>query len=229
MRQREMVNMDRQSVRHGVAGVVAATALSLLLGACTASATSLDLVIAPVINRVAGSGPGSNVWALSSFNSGPGVVFDYGAGYPPDPTHLSYDIYNDTPSAITALHLEIYGWADNTEEPWVLVTDPTYPAIFGTVPGEGGPESDIFRTIIISPDGKTIDFTDGLLLPGERFTDIVKSFSLTNPNYAAMHSSYSVPEIGAAALGSVLPLLLGSLALLERRLRRGNAPPGAVG
>jgi len=56
----------------------------------------------------------------------------------------------------------------------------------------------------------------------------VKSFSLTNPNYAAMHSSYSVPEIGAAALGSVLPLLLGSLALLERRLRRGNAPPGAV-
>ena len=201
-------------IRHLTVGMT----LSLLLAAGIASADPMPLVIAPVINRVAGTGPGANLWGLSTFLSTPSQVFDYGAGYPADPAHLTYNIYNDTAYTITGMHLEIYGWADATEEPWTLYTDPTYPATFGTVPTLGGPESDIFSTITISPDGKTIDFSNGTLLPGARFTDIVKSFSVTNPNYAAIHSSFvSVPEIDPSSGGHALTIVIGVLAMIERR------------
>ena len=201
--------------------------LQLLFSTGTVCADALSpspLVIAPVINRVAGSGTGANLWGLSGFTASPGVEFDYGAGFPADPAHQTYNIWNDTPYAITSMHLSIFGWADATEEPWVIVPDPAYPATFGTVPGTGagtgGAESDIFATITISADGKTIDFTDGILLPGDRFTDIVKSLSETNPNYAAIHSSFGVPEIDPRSFGSAFALLVGSLGLFERRARR---------
>ena len=208
-------------IRHLTVGMT----LSLLLAAGIASADPMPLVIAPVINRVAGTGPGANLWGLSTFLSNPGKVFDYGAGYPADPAHLVNDIYNDTAYTITGMHLEIYGWADDTEEPWNLTPDPLYPATFGTVPAfgidptlYGPPESDIFSTITISPDGKTIDFSNGILLPGARFTDIVKSFSVTNPNYAAIHSSFvAVPEIDPSSGGHALTIVIGVLAMIERR------------
>ena len=209
-------------------GVAICLGLQLLFSTGTVCADSLSpapLVMAPVINRVAGSGTGANLWGLSGFTAFPGVVFNYGAGYPADPAHQTYNIWNDTPYTIRSMHLSIYGSADATEEPWVIVPDPAYPATFGTVPGTGpgtgAAESDIFSTITISPDGKTIDFTDGFLLPGDRFTDIVKSYSATNPSYAAIHSSFGVPEIDPSAFGSAFALLMGSLGLFERRGRRG--------
>ena len=90
-------------VRHLTVGMT----LSLLLAAGIASADPMPLVIAPVINRVDGTGPGIYFWGLSMFGlHTPSDVFDYGAGYPADSAHLTYNIYNDTAYTITGMHLK---------------------------------------------------------------------------------------------------------------------------
>lgn len=198
-----------------------AALLTLILPA-TAQAT---LIMEPVLNRVAGSGPGEALLGLHSLDlinpatgqpfltaDEPGEIVTYPAGFPADPVLVNtVRIFNNTAFDITGLTLTIVGTADEPEPfNFTIQRDPNVDAFFGDANGDGDiGESDIFGTVTLSNDGRTITFTDGLIPVGGRFTDFL--FSMTTdglPFKAAVDASFAgvraVPEpvaIGLMGLG----------------------------
>lgn len=205
------------------------------------TAATADLIIEPVFNRVAGVGPDTNVlgFYLPGFINPatgepfltadePGEIITYPAGYPPDPVLVStVRFFNNTAYDITGWTLSLVGTAVEPEPFNFTVTrDPGVDAIWGDVDGDGFiGHSDIFSTITVSPDGRTITFSDGLIAVGERFTDFNLAMTLSGaPFLAAVDASFTgvvaVPEPAA------MTLMLTALALggaLHRRKSRTRA------
>jgi len=213
------------------------TFTSVALGATLTSAGATTLTMENVINRVPGSGDaGPNdpfvtfgLCQPSAINPGDGLPFltacapgqlgRYPAGVPRDEP-LVNDVrpYNNTPYNITSLTLKIVGSAVEPEPfDFTITLDPNVNAFFGDVNG-----SDIFSTITLSADRRTITYSDGLIPVGGRFTDFL--FSMTDngePFKAGVYTSFdgfqAVPE---PATWTILLTGLAATGLLRRRTPR---------
>ena len=164
---------------------------------CTTAAHA-QLVIAPVFNRIEGSGP------TADFDLGllahtplqvPGDHFAYVSGDPRDPVLDAVHFWNDSPYNITGFSLRIVGTGTDTQDPSTIVLDENVDARFGDVEGHSI-ASDIFPNVEITEDGKTIHFSGGVIPPGGRFTDLHYADSQLVPevqafDYAAIDSWFS--------------------------------------
>jgi len=197
------------------------------------SLVQAELIIEPVFNLVPGTGGAENVVGVRQAVNGtqaelglepawtaePGDVFSYVSG---DPRKMELDdffFYNDTNYEITGFSLEIIGTGTDTDDPRTIVRGAPIDARFGDVDGDGQILSDIFPGYDISADGKTIQFTGGSILPGERFTDIHLARSDNPPELAGIDSSFSgvlVPEPSTIVLTLIALVSL----ILSRRQRR---------
>lgn len=134
------------------------------------------LVMEPIINSVEPSNdPETGDWPLTLFAPTAGDIHVYEVGFPEDPIHRINDINNDTPLEITGLVIRILGApTDSYSGDAHEATDlkPTR-ARFGRIDGTRNKiVSDIFKSVRVSRDGKVIVFRDGVIAPGESFTDI---------------------------------------------------------
>ena len=221
-------------------GVMTAFVAGTLLGA-TARA---ELVMEPVFNRVPGSGPADNnfpiydpeflIDGVAYFTADePGEIVSYASGDPRDPFLDVFHVWNNTSYNITGFTLQLIGTATNTENPGTIVRGPV-DAVWGDVDGDGRVgNSNIFHTIIISDDSKTIRFEDGLIPVGGRFTDIHLALSDHPPDFAGIDSAFTgrlvpgggilralaVPE-PASVLLCVITLLALGMARVDKRLQR---------
>jgi hypothetical protein len=192
-----------------VAWAVATTAKLVYISTAEAA-----LVIEPVINRVEGSGPADNnfpIYDPSFLIDGaayftadePGEIITYASGDPRDPFLDVFHVWNNTRYDITGLTLELIGTATDTANPGTIIRGPV-DATWGDVNGDSQTGlSDIFATIVVSPDGKEIRFEDGVIPVGGRFTDIHLAMSDSPPDFGGIDSSFTgilVPEPTALAL-----------------------------
>ena len=152
----------------------------------------------------------------------PGQLGRYPAGVPRDEP-LVNDVrpYNNTPYNITSLTLQIVGSAvEPVPFDFTITLDPNVNAFFGDVNGDGKTGlSDIFSTITLSADHRTITYSDGLIPVGGRFTDSI--FSMTDsgePFKAGVYTSFdgflAVPE---PASWTILLAGLGAAGIMRRR------------
>ena len=204
---------------------IGASAVFALLAWTTANAT---LVMEPVFDFFPGSGPDDNVLGFYApdflnpatgepflVSNHPGVVSIFPAGFPADPGLVdTVRFYNNTTFILTGFTMNIVGTADEPEPFNFTVTrDPDVDAMWGDANGDGQIGlSDIFATVQVSPDGRTIVFKDGEIPVNGRFTDYF--FSMTTdgePFTAAVEAHFEgvfVPVPAAVWLfGSALALL----------------------
>jgi hypothetical protein len=210
-----------------------ATALLLLLpGAAPAS-----LIMEPVFNVVPGTGGAATVlpFPLPDAINGatglpfiladePGEIVTYPAGFPADPV-LVNDIrfFNDTHYDITSFTLSIIGLADEPVPFTFTIDRGPVDAIWGDANGDGFiGSSDIFSSIVVSPDQKIITFSNGLIPVGGRFTDFIYSTTTAGENVFkagvdATFDGVAVPEPAALTL-----IIAGGGLGLLRASRRGR-------
>jgi hypothetical protein len=96
----------------------------------------------------------------------PGEIAYYPAGVPRDePLVDAVRVYNNTAYNITSLTLKIVGSAVEPEPfNFTITLDPNVSAFWGDANGDGKVGlSDIFSTITLSEDRRTITFSDGLI------------------------------------------------------------------
>jgi hypothetical protein len=165
----------------------------------TASAT---LLIEPVINFVAGSGPSANSFPLYDpgfvnaandehpfLANAPGEIDTVSIGNPPDPFLLTNFVWNNTAYNITSLRLSIIGSAThptNSEDAWLIERDSNVDAFFGDADGDGHIGlSNIFSSIVVSDGGKTITLSGGLIPMNGHFTDISHAFTTDGHSFFA--------------------------------------------
>jgi hypothetical protein len=212
------------------------------LGLVPAPVGATTLTMENVINRAPGSGPAQpnepffafGLCAPENINPGDGQPFAtacapaqlgrYPAGVPRDEPLIN-DIrpYNNTPYNITSLTLQIVGPVDEPEPfNFKITLDPNVSAFWGDANGDGQIGlSDIFSTITLSPDRRTITYSDGLIPVGGRFTDFI--FSTTDdgqPFKVGVYTSFDgvlVPEPATWAM--VLTGLAVGGVLRRRSLR----------
>lgn len=228
--------------RRGGRAVLAVLALAAAALAAPVRANAA-LIIEPVFNRVAGSGGDTTIVPL--YNPGflngatglpflladePGEIDTYPAGFPPDPVLVdTVRFYNNTQFNITGFTLSLIGTAVEPEPFNFIVTRGPVDAIWGDANGDGSVgSSDIFGSITLSPDMKTIFFSGGVIPVGGRFTDF---------HYAAVTAGESafLAGIDASFTGTAVPepatLMLvsagGVLAALRRR-RPADGPGASV-
>ena len=190
------------------------------LGATLTTAGATTLTMENVINRVPGSGEAGPNDPFVTFGlcqpdainpatgmpnlvaCAPGEIANYPAGVPRDEP-LVNDVrpYNNTPYNITSLTLQIVGSAvEPVPFTFTITLDPNISAFFGDANGDGKVGlSDIFSTITLSPDHRTITYSDGLIPPGGRFTDVISSMTDNREPfkagvYASFNGSLAVPE-----------------------------------
>jgi hypothetical protein len=210
-----------------------------------APAARAGLIIEPVFNRVAGSGPADNNFPLydpgflingvAYFTADePGEVVTYASGDPRDPFLDVFHVWNNTRYDITGFTLRLIGTATDTEDPGTVVRGPV-DAVWGDVDGDGQVgRSDIFSGIIVSPDGKEIRFEGGLIPVGGRFTDIHLAVSDNPPDFAGIDSFFSgvqavsVPEPGAWALLASALAVLAAWRVPRRGRNAGEAGAAAI-
>ena len=200
-------------------------ALSIFMITGLATTLQAQMVIEPVFNRVAGTGPAENgvgvraIVNLFQTNLGisplwtaqPGEVYSYVSG---DPRKADLDelfFFNDTDIDVTGFSLSIIGTGTNTDDPTTIVRGAPIDARFGDVDGDGKILSDIFSSYQISADGRSIDFRGGLLQPGDRYTAIHLAHSASCPLLAGI-DSYVVPEpsTGGLAIAAALVTWIGA-------------------
>jgi hypothetical protein len=208
-----------------------AAASAALLGGTVAKAA---LVIEPVFNRVPGSGPADNNFPLYDPDfqvngvsywtaDEPGEVVSYASGDPRDPWLDILHVWNNTHYTLTGFTLKLIGTATDSEDPGTIVRGPV-DAVWGDVNGDSMVGvSDIFSTVVVSPDGKEIHFEGGLIPVGGRFTDIHLAASDHPPDFAGIDATFTgiyVPEPGCMAL-----LIFGAALIGTAPPRRRSDPP----
>lgn len=165
-------------------------------------AANAQLTIEPVFNRIDGTGSGeASVGTRFIVNHEqerlglgplwtaiPGEVFSYVSGDPRNPGLDGLAFFNDTDYNITGFGLEIIGTGTDTDDPGTIVRGAPIDAMFGDVNGDGQILSDIFANHTISADGRRIDFTDGLIQPGQRYSGIHLASSPNAPELAGIDS-----------------------------------------
>ncbi|MCA9201133.1 MAG: hypothetical protein KDA87_26515 [Planctomycetales bacterium] len=165
-------------------------------------AANAQLTIEPVFNRIEGTGPGeASVGTRFIVNHEqerlglgplwtaiPNEIFSYVSGDPRNPGLDGLAFFNDTDYNITGFGLEIIGTGTDTDDPGTIVRGAPIDAMFGDVDGDGQILSDIFANHTISADGRRIDFTDGLIQPGERYSGIHLASSPNTPEFAGIDS-----------------------------------------
>jgi hypothetical protein len=213
-----------------LAAAIAAIAWSNMAGA--------TLFMEPVMNFVPGSGPSATTFPIDNpaFLNGatgkpfdiankPGEIDTYSAGFPRDGSLLSLALYNNTEYNITSIKLAIIG---SSFEPipytFTITRDPNIDAFWGDANGDGKIGlSDIFSTITVSSDGRTLTLSDGVIPVGGRFTDYIYSFTTDGLTFrAGVDASFEgvfVPEPTGLAL--LLPGLAAIWAATRRRRRSG--------
>ena len=149
------------------------------------------------------------------------------AGVPRDePLVNDLRVYNNTPYNITSLTLQIVGSAvEPVPFDFTITLDPNVSAFFGDANGDGKVGlSDIFSTITLSADRRTITYSDGLIPVVGRFTDSI--FSMTDngePFKAGVFTSFdgflAVPE---PATWTMLLTGLAAAGVLRRRTLRAR-------
>ena len=153
---------------------VRAAAAAMLSMPAVASAT---LIIEPVFLSTEGSGPAETVlgFYLPDFINPatgepfltadePGEVVTYPAGFPRDEGLAEVvRFYNNTGFDITGFTLVLAGTAIEPEPfNFTVQRDPNVDAVWGDANGDGLIGlSDIFATVTVSEDGRTITFSDG--------------------------------------------------------------------
>ena len=217
--------------RLGFLCVTWAAAMNLACGTVAQAA----LVIEPVFNRVAGSGQGDNnfpiydpeflIDGVAYFTANePGKIISYASGDPRDPFLDVFHVWNNTQYILTGFTLRLVGTATDTANPGTIVRGPV-DAVWGDVNGDSNIGlSEIFSTIIESPDGKEIRFEDGVIPVGGRFTDIHLAMSDNPPDFAGIDSSFTgilVSEPSGFALAA-LGLLLLSVTNKKSRKRHSQ-------
>ncbi|MGH9628853.1 MAG: hypothetical protein ACRD7E_11060 [Bryobacteraceae bacterium] len=184
-------------------------ALLIAAGMTYVPAAQAGLMMEPVFNRVPGSGPGGTSFPLYQPNllapdgiayldaDEPGEIATYPSGDPRDPDLDVFFVWNNTSYNITGFILRIVGSATDTRHPGTIVRGPV-DAVWGDVNGDGDiGVSDIFATVVVSPDGKEIRFENGLIPVGGRFTDIHLAVSDSPPSFAGVDATFTgqlVPE-----------------------------------
>jgi hypothetical protein len=227
------------------------TFASVALGVTLASAGATTLTMENVINKAPGTGPAQpgepfftfglcNPSAINPADGlpfatacAPGEMGHYPAGVPRDePLVNDLRVYNNTPYNITSLTLQIVGPADEPEPfNFTITPDPNVSAFWGDANGDGKTGlSDIFSTITLSADHRTITYSDGLIPVDGRFTDYI--FSMTDngePFKVGVYTSFdgflAVPE---PATGTILLMGLAATGVLRRRIGRSAHNPPAV-
>lgn len=174
-----------------------------LLVTCLPRETSAELVIEPVFNRgpadaeiavgvrQAVNGIQASLGLEPLWTALPGEVFSYVTG---DPRNLELDhlfFINDTDYDLDGFSLAIIGTGVDTDDPRTIDRGAPIDARFGDVDGDGQILSDIFSNYSISADGKRIDFSGGLIQPGDRFTDIHLAMSPNPPEMAGIDSWFT--------------------------------------
>jgi hypothetical protein len=185
----------------------------------------------PVFNRVAGSGPAENnfplynpeflIGGVAYFTADePGEIVTYASGDPRDPFLDVVHVWNNTRYNLTGFTLRLIGTANDTREPATIVRGPV-DAVWGDVDGDGRiGVSDIFSNVVVSPDGKEIQFSGGVIPVGGRFTDIHLAWSEDPPMFAGIDSSFTgsaIPE------PSTLMLFAGAATVLFWQRHRASA------
>ena len=210
------------------------------LGVTLTSAGATTLTMENVINKAPGTGgaqPGEPFFTFglcnpSAINPGdglpyltacaPGQLGRYPAGVPRDePLVNDLRVYNNTDYNITSLTLQIVGPAEEPEPfNFTITPDPNVSAFWGDANGDGKTGlSDIFSTITLSADHRTITFSDGLIPVDGRFTDFI--FSTTDDGqpfkvgvYTSFDGFLAVPE---PATWAVLLMGLAAGGVARRR------------
>lgn len=176
--------------------------LATVIATCFPVIASAQLIIEPVFNRIAGTGPGEASVGVRQIVNGeqtrlgleplwtglPGEIFSYVSGDPRNEGLDNLAFFNDSDYDITGFGLDIVGTGTDTDDPRTIVRGAPIDARFGDVDGDGEILSDIFGNFTISNDGKRIEFTDGLLQPGDRYSGIHLAQSSNAPELAAIDS-----------------------------------------
>lgn len=212
------------------------TALVVACSLASSATAPAALIIEPVFNRVEGSGQAGNnfplydpeflVDGIAYFTANePGEVVSYPAGDPPDPELDEFHVWNNTTYEITGFTLRLIGTATETRNPGTIVRGPV-DAVWGDANGDTQIGlSDIFATILVSPDGKEIRFEDGLIPIGGRFTDIHLAVSDNPPDLAGIDATFTgnlVPEPTTFVLLAV-GLAAAGLLTVRRKLSKRTA------
>jgi hypothetical protein len=184
------------------------------IGWATTSGASY-LTIEPMINFVPGSGETADSFPLYDpgfvnaangehpfLANEPGEIDTVSIGNPPDPSLLTLSVFNNTSFNITGLRLSIVGSASHptgSEDAWLIARDPSVDATFGDVDKDGKVGlSNIFSSIVVSDDGKTITLSGGLIPVGGHFTDIFQASTTDGLSFfAGVDTSFdgvAVPE-----------------------------------
>jgi PEP-CTERM motif-containing protein len=211
--------------------------LSLAAVLAAPSSAMATLIMEPVFNRVAGTGPGGNVLGfyipeLINPATGepiliadePGEVDTFPAGFPADPVLVNtVRFYNNTSYDLTGFSLSLVGTADEpTPFNFTVTRDANVDAFWGDVDGDGFVgHSDIFGSITLSADHRTIFFSDGVIPVGGRFTDF--NLAMTSdgePFKAAVDATFSGTPVPEPATMTLLTTGVGLLATAIRQRRR---------
>ncbi len=180
-------------------GLAGLTALAIAI--CVPATASAQLVIEPVFNRIEGTGPGEASVGVRQAVNGvqtelglhpfwtalPNEIFSYVSGDPRNEGLDNLAFYNDTDYNITGFGLEIIGTGTDTDDPSTIVREPI-DATFGDVDGDGMILSDIFGSYTLSNNDQRIEFTNGLISPGQRYSGIHLATSPNAPELAGIDS-----------------------------------------
>src|SRR3954469_18689479 len=187
---------------------------AILFGCAWATTASGTLVMEPVIGVFPGNGPSADTFPLYdptyineatgeqvSLARYPGEIDKWSMGYPREEVMMTFGMYNNTPTSITSLTMTIVGSSQELIEgvSWLVTPDPNVDARFCDANGDGKVGlSDIFATITVSNDGRTLTLSNGLIPAGSHFTDYIFSYTTDGlPFTAALEGSFGgvlVPE-----------------------------------